>query len=76
MFVPCSTYDLKLSSNVKQKVEDERDFCGLLRISELYLNISASLKNETTYVADICITYVALCKNSTKTDCAGIAGIV
>ena len=41
-----------------------------------YLKISATLKNETTYVADICITYVALCKNSTKTDCAGIAGIV
>ena len=41
-----------------------------------YLKMSATLKNETTYVADICITYVALCKNSTKTDCAGIAGIV
>ena len=34
-FGSSSTYDLMLLSNVKYKLEDGPDFCGLLRISEL-----------------------------------------
>ena len=35
-FALSSTYNLMLLSNVKQKVEDEPNFYGLLRISKLY----------------------------------------
>ena len=34
-FGPSSTYNLTLLSNVKKRVEDWPNFCGLLRISEL-----------------------------------------
>ena len=38
-FGPSSTHHLTLISNFNQKVEDGPNFCGVLRISELYHSI-------------------------------------
>ena len=40
-FGPSSTYNLTLLSQVKKRVEDGANFCGLLRISELYSGVDS-----------------------------------